>query len=307
MFKLSLKFLFLIQILQLIFVVSLAFAPLQTSAADLQFKPEVPIPGAGEIKIEKSTKPIAEYINAIYKYAIGIVGVVSAIVLMIGGAIWITAGGNSERVENAKGYIASSLTGLILALLAYSILNTINPALVNFKITEIKNVEGLGCCEQPKSGGSCSIGISKDQCKSGWKEKGYGCVNNKCTASNQYVSCDQKGEYCEINGKAGWCDKKICQLCIEETRKCDGILSDYQCCGGKCESVNGNYICNHAPESDCTTMALYEVCTTEKGGKGYCFNNQCKDCGGLGIACDDNDNICCDQCEWDLLHGDMCN
>lgn len=86
---------------------------------------------------------IGEYIAAIYKYAIGIVGILAAIVLMIGGVMWIIAGGNPTTIGEAKSWIGASLTGLILALCSYLILYQINPALVNFKSLKIGIVKQL--------------------------------------------------------------------------------------------------------------------------------------------------------------------
>jgi hypothetical protein len=76
---------------------------------------------------------ISEYIAAIYKYAISIVGILAAVVLMFGGLLWLTAGGNATRVGEAKAWIGASLTGLVIALTSYSILYQINPDLVSIK------------------------------------------------------------------------------------------------------------------------------------------------------------------------------
>lgn len=90
---------------------------------------------------DTTTGNIARYVQAIYKYAIGIVGILAAVVLMIGGVMWIVAGGNVTKIGEAKSWIGASLTGLILALCSYLILATVNPALVNFKTSTIETVE----------------------------------------------------------------------------------------------------------------------------------------------------------------------
>ena len=139
-------------IFQLSCLLFLALAPTASQAADpATFKPQVEIPGmkkefgapdkTGGYAIPGSTASIAKYIRVIYKYAIGIVGILAAVVLMIGGVIWITAGGNAERIGEAKAWIASSLTGLLLALLSYTILATVNPALVNFQVSSVPRVK----------------------------------------------------------------------------------------------------------------------------------------------------------------------
>jgi|GEM_PF-3119010 hypothetical protein len=76
---------------------------------------------------------IGEYISAIYKYAIGIVGILATVVMMIGGLIWLTAGGNQTRIGEAKSWITASVSGLVIALCSYLILYQINPELINLK------------------------------------------------------------------------------------------------------------------------------------------------------------------------------
>jgi hypothetical protein len=52
--------------------------------------------------------------------------------IMIGGLLYLTAGGSPERVGNAKSYIGNALIGLVLLLTSYVVLQTINPQLVQF-------------------------------------------------------------------------------------------------------------------------------------------------------------------------------
>ncbi|MFH1583443.1 MAG: pilin [Candidatus Falkowbacteria bacterium] len=105
---------------------------------------------------------IGEYIAAIYKYAIGIVGILSAVVLMIGGVMWIIAGGSATMIGEAKSWISASLTGLVIALCSYLILYQINPALTVFQplgITQVKKAEisAVGCqWKSVPSGKYCS-------------------------------------------------------------------------------------------------------------------------------------------------------
>lgn len=104
---------------------------------------QVQIGTEAELKFtEHTTRPIADYIKVLYKYAIGAVGIIAAVVLMIGGVIWLTAGGSATRVTMAKDFIGSSLTGLVLVLCSYIIFYQINPDLVRLKVTDIKPVAG---------------------------------------------------------------------------------------------------------------------------------------------------------------------
>jgi len=92
---------------------------------------------------------IGKFIQGIYQYGIGIIGILAVVGLMIGGTIWTISGGNKTRVEEAKSWIVSSLTGLILALTSYMILTTINPDLVNFQYHTIQQAGEVHivCCK----------------------------------------------------------------------------------------------------------------------------------------------------------------
>lgn len=149
-------------VLQLAGIIYLWLIPLEINAADINFKPQV---GIGDFKtveqggpkegykVSGDTSMIGNYIIAIYKYAIGVVGILAAVVMMLGGVLWLIAGGNAERVSNAKSWIVAAVTGLVLALSSYMILALVNPDLVNFKITDIGSVKeiktsttNIGCC-----------------------------------------------------------------------------------------------------------------------------------------------------------------
>jgi len=123
----------------------LLFLPAPAQAAGYSINLQVPIPTfqggqttfTGSIKFNNSTAPIAQYIMLIYTFAVSAVGIVAAVVLMIGGLMWITAGGNASNVSEAKAMITASITGLVLVLTSYLILNQVNPALVNLQPTAI--------------------------------------------------------------------------------------------------------------------------------------------------------------------------
>lgn len=167
----------LIFVIQLSCLLVLLTLPQASQAADINFTPQVGIPGS-KFDTDKppytftdaSTKPIAEYISAIYKYAIGIVGILAAVVLMVGGVLWIVAGGNATQISEAKAWIGAALTGLILALTSYLILSTVNPALVNLKTTNITSVseKKTASCRKTVNGiTTCTDNATAEECKDG--------------------------------------------------------------------------------------------------------------------------------------------
>ena len=171
---------------QLVGLICIISSPQTVQAAPIQFKPQVGIGDdfktTGTYDVSKKVGDklqstlLSKYIVPIYKYAIGIVGILAAVVLMFGGVLWITAGGNNERISSAKSWIAASLSGLVLALCSYMILYTVNPNLVEFKPIEttVVNKTVVGCCKIDENNGKSYV--TRSECdrlaKNGWGGEG---------------------------------------------------------------------------------------------------------------------------------------
>ena len=216
---------FIFQLACLIFLFAL---PQAGQAADpAKFTPQVGIGTdfqAGTSYVpDGSTAMIGQYIRAIYKYAIGIVGILAAVVLMIGGVMWIVAGGSSTMIGEAKSWIGASLTGLVLALMSYLILATINPALVDLKTTEIKKVTSPTQtsldASAPLSGNgtNCCDGNNDTQCSSGYICNMYmttsACMGRGVCAVKQNLNgqCGENNDCVSNNCDAGTLATHRCQ------------------------------------------------------------------------------------------------
>jgi hypothetical protein len=86
---------------------------------------------------------IGEYIAAAYKYAVGITGILAAIMIVVAGLIWLTAGGSAERISTSKSFIENALVGLMIALTSYLLLYAINPKLTEFEALKVKFIERI--------------------------------------------------------------------------------------------------------------------------------------------------------------------
>jgi len=120
---------FYILALTLLFVGLTAFsASAQTGACPQKafYNLEIKLPG-----MPSSVCGPADYLSGIYKLAVGIAVVLAAIMIVYGGIIWSTSGGNPSRQKEARSHITQAIFGLVILLASYLILNTINPALVN--------------------------------------------------------------------------------------------------------------------------------------------------------------------------------
>ncbi len=111
----------------------------------------VSIPGFGkfsDVRCENPDEPcqipwLAEYIGALYKYSLVIIGLLAVIVMMIGGVRWLTAGGSREAISDAMNWIKGGLLGIILAICSYLLLFTINPNLTMLQPLNISYVGKL--------------------------------------------------------------------------------------------------------------------------------------------------------------------
>jgi hypothetical protein len=79
---------------------------------------------------------IGEFIKTNYNLAVTIAGILAVLMIIVAGVQWVTSGGNSEMISSAKKRIGGALVGLLIAYLSYTILNTINPALVNLRLPQ---------------------------------------------------------------------------------------------------------------------------------------------------------------------------
>ena len=70
---------------------------------------------------------IITYLKLILKFLSGGVGIVILLMLTIAGVQYMTAAGQPEQVRAAKNRIQNAITGLVLFLIAFAVLNLIIP------------------------------------------------------------------------------------------------------------------------------------------------------------------------------------
>lgn len=94
------------------------------------YKINVTLPG-GPTAGEEPT--LTEYMRYIYLFGLSLVGITALGALVYGGFTYMLSGTVTSK-DDAKKYIWGAISGLVLALAAYLILNTINPDLVNWSL-----------------------------------------------------------------------------------------------------------------------------------------------------------------------------
>lgn len=224
--------------------------------------------GFGSFSVEKEIGPdsIGEYITEVYKYAVSVVGILASIVLMWGGVRWLTAGGDSAAVDDAKKWIEGALSGLVLVMTSYMILYFVNPDLIKFKSIKIDPIKAVattnkdifataeGCCFSNCT--SLSYGKDKCTCQPSTKDACTGTYNS-FDASQKDCSKDFGDKTCvagatgsgncegvtngtrsQKDGVEGYCRLNEWYACINPSGFCEDNLMDYSCknssgfCGG---------------------------------------------------------------------------
>jgi hypothetical protein len=289
------------------------------------FEPQVGLPGLADKDGKNttlssgSTGYIGLMVKGIYDYGLSIVGILAAIVLMAGGVIWLTSGGDASKITQAKDLILGSIVGIMLLFGAWLILKTINPNLVEFTISPVKRIEPINfCCDGDignvqmivNSDGATECPAQSSQCQKGTvcirkgSESAFKCFderNTKCCEFryNNTLMCDSVNINADCSADSEW------SKTIIKNRYCEPIttiLTD-SCadpCAGKDDgdSVGGNNNNGWVMRTCYSEQIVY--------GKGWvgdpCGNRGGSKCYKKGAGLDENGN--CDKINNIELFGD---
>ncbi len=301
-----------------------------------KFTPQVSVPGsvfqagvavdAGKYdeKTGIATSNLAaSYIIAWYNYGLAIAGVLATLMLMAAGVIWLTSGGDSGKIGQAKDLISGSIVGVIILFCAWVILNTINPNLTklsNLEVPLIKKeaVGFISCCNE-KTGGLVTPILIQDGKKvfaSGEnKGKPIKCGNGYTECSENKICTNEYGKYACREGVAISAGEKSGFRCCEY--KTNNLAMDYLRCATvsidtNCPSPNSgysyirsytNFSCgnkdlynaDNCKAGDCTGIKDAEKCPGISGGDGaWCYGGTCwVGNGDPGEPCGNDGNSVC--------------
>jgi hypothetical protein len=239
---------------------------------------------AGTITGYMYSNLLPRYIRTLYDYGLMIAGILAAIVLMGGGLIWLTSGGDSGKVTQAKELITGSISGLVILLAAWIILNTINPDLINLKAVKTEVVRRATFCCDPVSGnaplgsgGNCTTG---KKCLDGevCMNQGDGAQTNKfaCIDTNSYICCEYEWsanpdrkecipQLMPNKGGAQCPAKGIFQPTFVYKRSTSGAYCIHSIiAGASCTSATGNCVGKEEGEQCDGSSSL-----------GHCYNDIC--------------------------------
>lgn len=81
------------------------------------------------------TKDVRQTIATIIRTAMGLLGIVAVVIILVGGFEWMTAGGNEDKTKEAKKRIMYGVIGLAIILSAYAIAQFVVSSLVNATVS----------------------------------------------------------------------------------------------------------------------------------------------------------------------------
>lgn len=255
-------------------IIGLSFSTSVSAANTVEFTPQVGIPGTefqqgvgtaiGKTVGETiSSDLIARYVSAFYKWGLSIVGVLAVLMLMAGGLIWLTSGGDSGKIGQAKKMIGGSLLGSLLLVGAYFFLNTINPDLTKLPAIELTviNKKDVDASKDTSDGIIDNEKNIPSDAEIKWKCLTFetqSCEDTVPPTMNINASiCREKlGEHPSCNGFT-WC--------------CAKSAADQKSIDDYCKNQDTGTACN--------------LTSTSVSGSGYCRDGKCIACKKLGSSC----------------------
>ena len=208
------------------------------------------------------------YLAAFYNFFIAALAVISVVMIMWGGFKRIMAAGNAESIKGANQTIMGAIVGLIIALISYSLLQLINPALVKNTMPGIEMIkpEVAGFCPKYNQAKSLyDVGYNYFECVGGSFDK-LSCFKDEdckpAPGESKNGTCVEK----HASGSPGnSCGKKFilggsecigleCQLssqgCFKNSSRpgfpyaCSNYLIAGKLTGIKVNYIKGSFICN---------------------------------------------------------------
>lgn len=107
---------------------------------------------------------IADYTLAIYRYSLGAAGILSAFFITYGGFLWAIARGDTAKIGAAKKKITGPITGMVVLMSGYVILNTISPSLTDLNAISVTGVPKIELTEyEGDEGTAATTGVLFDK------------------------------------------------------------------------------------------------------------------------------------------------
>jgi hypothetical protein len=121
--NMSTKFKLALKLGTLALMLFVAVAPLLSAPAHAQEDDNSILEGLSTVneKAQLGNAGLKETIGSIINIALGFLGIIAVVIVLIGGFKYMIAGGNEQNLDKAKKWIYSGIIGLAIILCAYAI------------------------------------------------------------------------------------------------------------------------------------------------------------------------------------------
>lgn len=75
----------------------------------------------GATELPSNDTDLKAAIGRVIQIFLGFLGIIAVILILFAGFLWMTAGGDSGKVDKAKGYIKNAVIGIVIILASYII------------------------------------------------------------------------------------------------------------------------------------------------------------------------------------------
>jgi len=143
---------FTARILPALIVFLIFVVPAVAVAEGLEYNLLAPLKDANKPSSLQKVSGLTQYAQYVFRLVVGMAGLIAVVVLIIGGLEYVSSGisGNEAARTSAHKRIWDAIMGLVLALSAFLILETINPELVTFKF-KIERIKSTSTATTPST------------------------------------------------------------------------------------------------------------------------------------------------------------
>ncbi|NCN07786.1 hypothetical protein GW933_03820 [Candidatus Falkowbacteria bacterium] len=120
-------------ILTMIFATVLSVSPANVSAA--VWDDGLTNFTSGATDLPNGTTDLKAAIGEVIQIFLGFLGILAVVLIIYAGFLWMTAGGDSGKVDKAKDYIKNAVIGIVIILAAYII--------TSFVLEQVNNTLGI--------------------------------------------------------------------------------------------------------------------------------------------------------------------
>lgn len=107
------------------------FLPSAALAEGASGGPDFGLGYAENANLQLGTRDVRETVFAVINVILGFLGIIAVVIILYGGFIWMTAGGNEEKTTEARKLIVAGIIGLAIILASF--------AIAQFVVTQLYN------------------------------------------------------------------------------------------------------------------------------------------------------------------------